>query len=202
MVENANTEPGALTRDGLIKIQEVADGKQPLTDAALIGNAQQSLHSQVAKLAALGADDVQWDAAHAFEVGEFRCVHAPRSVDETDLSGVTVFYGRDKTHVHTAEVVLSQPSDGLHQLQVWDNGKLVADETFNENAPQVQWSWQVLNDCLASQGISWALISVIGVACSAACVGTAGTACVPCIAGLSGANTFVIGYCVGRAIRS
>lgn len=195
-------EPGALTREGLVKIKEVIDARQSVIDATLAKNAQQGVRSQVAKLAALGIDDLQWDAAHTFEIGQFRCVHAPRSTDEMDPSGLTVFYDLDGNHAHTVEVVLSRPSESVHRLQVWDNGKSIAEWVFDEKPPQAMFSWQVLNDCLASQGISWALISVIGVVCSAACVGSGGTACVPCIAGLAGANTTVIGFCVGRALAA
>lgn len=74
-----------------------------------------------------------------------------------------MFYELNGNHVLTVEAVLSRPSESVHHLQVWDNGESLAEGTFDENAPHVMWSWQVLNDCLASRGISWALISVIGV---------------------------------------
>lgn len=113
-----------------------------------------------------------------------------------------MFYDTQGNHVNTVETLLSRPSDSVYSLQSWNNGKFVAEGTFDENAPQTQFSWSVLNDCLASQGISWAMIGSISILCAAACVGTAGAACVACIGGLASANGTVIGHCVGMAISA
>lgn len=112
---------------------------------------------------------------------------------------MTVFYDAQGSHAHTVESVLTHPSNTAHRLQVWDNGKLVGDETFDEANAHIEWSWQALNDCPSSAAIAWGTITTISIICAAACVGTAGTGCVVCIVGVSGADGGVIGWCVGEA---
>ncbi len=58
-------------------------------------------------------------------------------------------------------------------------------------------SWKKLNSCLNSIGISWAILAVISVACSAACATM--VACAPCIAAMAGFTGGTITGCVKRA---
>jgi hypothetical protein len=85
---------------------------------------------------------------------------------------------------------------------VWNNGKLAADQVFDEGQVHPEFSWEVLNSCLSNAGIAWATVALISVVCAAACVGTAGAGCVICIAALSGDTGGIIGACVERAINS
>lgn len=201
MANETGMSNNSVSRDGLLKMKEVADSLQEINDPTLVESAQQALQKQVARVAAVDVTELQWENTQAFEIaGNFRFVYAPLSQNQSDPSGLTVFYDLQGNHVHTVETLLSYPSETAHRLQVWDNGKLVGDETFDGGEPHAEWSWQALNDCLASNGISWATITVISNICAAVCVGTAGTGCVVCIVGVSGASGAVIGWCVGEAV--
>lgn len=88
MTQGPSVESGAVTRDGLVKIKEVVDAKQPVVDSQLVQQAHKAVQVQVAKVSTLEVDSLHWDSAHAFEIpGQYRCVHAPSSADETAPQG-------------------------------------------------------------------------------------------------------------------
>lgn len=134
--------------------------------------------------------------------GQFRYVYSPTTSEPGNLSGVTVFFDSQGHHVSTVETRFTQPSAREHRLEVWNNGKLVADEVFDEDQVHAEFSWEVLTSCLSSADIAWATVALISVVCAAACVGTAGAGCVVCIAALAGGTGGTMGFCVGRAIAS
>ncbi len=197
-------EPGSdSTKAGLIKVKEVVDAAHETDDPQLVAQAQHALHTQVSRLTRFASADIHWEAAKTREIpGTFRYVYSPTTAEPGNMSGVTVFFDQQGSHVNTVETLFSQPSAGAHRLQVWSNGKLVADQVFDEGQVRPQFSWDVLNSCLSNAGIAWATVALISVVCSAACVGTAGAGCVVCIAALAGDTGGTIGFCVGRAIAS
>lgn len=56
--------------------------------------------------------------------------------------------------------------------------------------------WPCLNNCLASQGINWAIVAVLSILCGLACATV--VLCIECIAAVAGATSGTIGYCVNH----
>ncbi|MCV2393907.1 hypothetical protein OEB99_06280 [Actinotalea sp. M2MS4P-6] len=103
-------------------------------------------------------------------------------------NSVAVAIWQDGVPIHS-ELVTAQNQSSLTGPAV-GNGFTVQDASF---------SWSKLNSCLSSAGISWAIITVIGIVCAAVCAGTAGAACAPCIASAAGFTGGTISYCVWKA---
>lgn len=79
----------------------------------------------------------------------------------------------------------------LH-FEIWQDGRQiknadVVNTAANDSGEVVQaFDWNAFNRCLSSQGISWALLTAIGIACSAVCAGTLGLGCAGCLAFAAG----------------
>lgn len=115
--------------------------------------------------------------------------------------------------VSTSEMLFSSREDNSAQATVWNNGELslnkvvsaegtVREADFTPPTNVVAAAdgfWGRLNNCLASLGIGWALVTAITVACSAACVVTAGTGCMLCIIAAAGVTNANIAGCVAEA---
>ncbi|RLQ94912.1 hypothetical protein D9X91_12730 [Falsibacillus albus] len=133
--------------------------------------------------------------------GYFVKVPLKGNSDVEKFNGVSVTFDSNKKVTSTLEVTLKETSNDAAELTSWLNGKKVQEVQFEKPDVQPQWSFSYFNDCLSSQGVSWAVIAALGFLCGAACVGTAGAACAPCLyAGAAGSGG-TIGYCLGKALR-
>ena len=82
-------------------------------------------------------------------------------------------------------------------VQAWTNGALAVNAIVHSTT--ADFSWSKFNNCLSGAGVASWLVAAIGIACIAACVGTAGAGCVACAAAAAGVAGGTIGYCVQEA---
>ncbi|MEV6236870.1 hypothetical protein [Lentzea sp. NPDC051838] len=134
------------------------------------------------------------------------------SLARPSVLGVTFDPGSGAV-LFTTEMLITGAADNSAHVTVWNNGELAlnkittADGQVRESdaAPPVAFAaasdgfWSRLNDCLASLGIGWAVVTAIAVACSAACVVSAGTGCLLCILAAAGITNANIAGCVAEA---
>ena len=115
--------------------------------------------------------------------------------------------------ISTTEMLIAAAADNSAQVSVWNNGELALNKIVSAEgqiresdiAPPANFAaaadgfWTRLNNCLASLGIGWAVVTAIAIACSAACVVSAGTGCVLCILAAAGITNANIAGCVAEA---
>lgn len=207
MSQNLDTAKGATFTDGLRKLKDILTAAKPLNDNKLVRKARQTVEQQVARLSSVKPADITMSTAQAYTIpNRYRYVRFPTSSDNSDPSGVTVFFDVDGNHSSTVESLVTNTGPGACRVQLWQNGKLVADQSFEENSGrriQPEFSWDVLKDCLShAGGGDWWVIAGITAACAAVCIATDGLACEPCIAAASGITRGAITNCITKAINS
>lgn len=139
---------------------------------------------------------------HTLENGDyFVKVSAKGDNAFKQLNGFSVVYDQNKKLLSIYEVNLNQLNGEEVALKTWSNGQSINDVVMVKPDVQPQWSFSYFNDCLSSQGVSWAVVAALGFMCGAACVGTAGAACAPCLYAGSAISGGTIGYCLGNALK-
>ncbi|MCM3162699.1 hypothetical protein [Metabacillus litoralis] len=119
-----------------------------------------------------------------------------------DVSGVSFVIDEKKEIVSKNEIYVKLIDEESAELRLFTNGEEVISETLEKPDVMPQWSWSVLNNCLASQGISWTVIAIIGVVCGGICLATAGAGCVWCIMVEASASGSVVSVCVKKAAEA
>lgn len=121
------------------------------------------------------------------------------------VSNVGALTTLDSHIIATAEIVMTPIDVNSGRVQVWENGTMVMDRvlTVKEEPTRVgaQASdfWSDFNDCLSRNAVPQWVITGLGIACAALCVGTAGAACVACIAAAAGGFGVLTGACIEEA---
>lgn len=115
--------------------------------------------------------------------------------------------------IESSEVVAKETSHESGHVTVWKDGKREVSQTVTASdshdshqrftaKSSKKGFWGKLNDCLSNAGVASWVIAAAGVACGAACAGTAGAGCVVCLTATAGIATGVASYCVNKAIWS
>ncbi|MET8761522.1 hypothetical protein [Lentzea sp. NPDC004782] len=137
---------------------------------------------------------------------------AGTNVAKASVLGIT-FNATTGAVISTSEMLIVGRENNSAQVTVWQDGVLslnkitsaegqVSDAGTASPTNSVAASdgfWSRLNNCLASLGIGWAVLSAITVACSFACVISAGTGCLLCILAAAGVTNANIAGCVAEA---
>lgn len=118
------------------------------------------------------------------------------------FSNVTVVFDEEKNIVSFVEQYLKLLNEETAEFVMHENGNLSYNEILHKPDVQPQFSWGVLNDCLAAQGISWAAIAVIGVVCTFACTIGGPAGCAACIITETAATGSVVSVCVKKAFEA
>lgn len=115
--------------------------------------------------------------------------------------------------ISTSEMLISGKENNSAQVSVWTDGRLSLNKITSAEgevrdantalpanlAAAADGFWSRLNNCLASLGIGWAVVTAITIACSVACVASAGTGCLLCILAAAGVTNANIAACVAQA---
>ncbi|MFI6076040.1 hypothetical protein ACIA5C_31270 [Actinoplanes sp. NPDC051343] len=176
-----------------------------------------AVHSQVdsgaVSLKAVDPSKLLWSDAEVVQAKEGgRAVRVPASEARGDESAVAFILHGD----HIASVMeqkFSPVSSTALRLQFYFDGQLrldkVADSATKVVSDYADWapggaatpalSWSKLNNCLASMGIPWAVITLLSVACGIACALTAGFACAACLLEAGAGTLSTIQYCLSKS---
>ncbi|MBO1515000.1 hypothetical protein [Metabacillus bambusae] len=119
-----------------------------------------------------------------------------------DISGVSFVIDENNSVASVNEIYVKLLDEESAELRLFTNGEEVISEILEKPDVMPQWSWSVLNNCLASQGISWTVIAVVGVVCGGICLVTAGAGCVWCIMVEASATGSVAAMCVKKAAEA
>jgi hypothetical protein len=125
-----------------------------------------------------------------------------KSSDLDKFSNVTVVFDEKKNIVSFGEQYLKLLDEETAEFVMYENGNELYNETLHKPDVQPQFSWSVLNNCLASQGISWTVIAVIGVVCTFACTLGGPAGCAWCIITETAATGSVVSVCVKKAFEA
>lgn len=146
--------------------------------------------------------DLQWSGLQAIGNPDdgTTYVFIPAAKFNPDGSGLVLEYSRSQELNATIENHFALIGDDLIEFTNSVDGATVHTELIEESRFTSQgFSWSKFNSCLANQGISGFVITLIGIACTAA-GGPAGIAA--CIFGLSYIAAGTAGYCVAQATTS
>ncbi|SES77185.1 hypothetical protein SAMN05421676_101410 [Salinibacillus kushneri] len=156
-----------------------------------------------------------------------RYIFLPIEVEnpEFQLKGVVIELKNNNRVNGVMEINLeANKEDEKGTIKTWENGELVKNETMKlpeeafqsvttespvnvsvgpskVNAETLGDRWNTFSDCLDSQGVSYALITLAGAICGGACGVTWGAGCAPCFYGLSFISGGVIGHCFQKALQ-
>lgn len=138
--------------------------------------------------------------------------------EQYQLNSAVIHLDENKKFVGIMEMDLKADKKSQQGvIKTWENGNIVLDkivplpeESFevniNDETPEFQTfglkdRWDTFSDCLNSQGVSYALITLAGAICGGACGATWGAGCAPCFYGLSFISGGVIGHCFQKALQ-
>ena len=137
------------------------------------------------------ATALDWDAATAQRAGDTPLVTVPVSGTADPVLNKVVFMARAGAATVMEYSGFMIDAATLH-FEIWQDGRQTKNvDVVNEAAVSADgvlqvFDWNAFNRCLSSQGISWALLTAIGIACSAICAGTLGLGCVACLSFAAG----------------
>lgn len=138
--------------------------------------------------------------------------------EEFELNSAVIQLDKNNEFVGIMEMDLKADKESKQgTIKTWENGKAVLndvielpEESFEVNVVQespgfqtfgLKDRWGTFSDCLNSQGVSYALITLAGAICGGACGVTWGAGCAPCFYGLSFISGGVIGHCFQKALQ-
>jgi len=134
----------------------------------------------------------------------------------TQMEGLVIILTSDHKLDSYSEIHLNAVEEELKgYTKMWNNGTLIKDEVVNmpkelfkdasielernQVGPTAEAGFSTwykgFNDCLASKGVTWALITLAGSICGGACAVTFGAGCAACFYGLTFLSGFSIGEC-------
>ncbi|MHC5532981.1 hypothetical protein [Priestia megaterium] len=186
-------------------VDEAEDRLSTISDEKVIDKldvlAKQKTESE-AKL--FNSDDLDFSKAYVQEVdSKVYAVQIPiKSTSKLEfVSGVTLTFDKELNLVNTTEVSLEMLDSEHAKVIMFSDGKEVRNEVLEKPDVMPQWSTSYLSNCLASKGISWAVISLVGSACTLGCIASAGAACVWCVMSVTAGSGSVVALCVKKAAQ-
>jgi hypothetical protein len=208
---NANAEQPEKLQGPTGQFQEMAKNFNETTEVVskkkekeLIELTKKSLNNGEIKLEILEQNKMNFKDAivTSLENGNFFVkVSAKGKNAVEEFNGFSVVFSQSEKLISTFEVNLVQLNEETASLKTWFNGEKVSDVVLEKPDVQPQWSWSYFQNCLSSQGISWAVVAALGFVCGAACAGSGGALCAPCLYAGSSITGGTIGYCLGKALR-
>ncbi|WP_203815666.1 hypothetical protein [Paractinoplanes ferrugineus] len=179
----------------------------------LVRAVRSQVNSRAVRLVAVDPAELAWSGAELIQAKEGGvAVRVPAGEDKADPSAVAfILDGHRVTSV--MEQKFSPVSSTALRLQFYVNGhnrldkvadsatKVVSDyaDWTPGGTPTLSLSWSKLNNCLASMGIPWAVITLLSVACGIACALTAGFACAACLLEAGAGTLSTIQYCLSKS---
>ncbi|MFJ7995516.1 hypothetical protein ACIQY5_25880 [Peribacillus frigoritolerans] len=203
---SATNEEEISTQNPLTSVIEEAEDRTDNIYNSNINVKLNILAKEAAKEAAklFTNDELDFSKANILEVdNKFYAVQVPvKSGSKLEsVSGITLTFDKKFNVINTTEISLELLDEEHAKVIMLSDGNEVRNEVLVKPDVAPQWSTSYLNDCLAAQGISWAVLALVGSACTLGCLASAGAACVWCVMTVTAGSGSVVATCVKKAAQ-